>query len=286
MQISINDSTCGQAYSALLNDLLEETFGLSLAPWFTTWGWPADYTCFSVLENAQVIANASVYRMELLVNGGVQEWLQLGAVATRKDRRGEGLSRRLLESIFSRFPKANFFLCANESVVDFYPRFGFQRIPSWQPVLDIADHVYEPAQNIAALRKIQLNDPRVRQYLTGPRHRSQILDCNNAAPLHWFHLLMTYSDCIYEIPHLHTLLVARQEGSILELAGVWTCQPLTFMDLAPALAFPGVKTIRFGFQPDWLDVDYQMVERMDDPLFIRGSWPNEQRAILSDLIRT
>jgi GNAT superfamily N-acetyltransferase len=282
MQYEIYTNTSSAAYRSQLNQLLEETFSLSFEPWFSTWGWPADYTCFSALDHEHVQANVSVYRMDLLFDGVEHEWLQLGAVATREERRGEGLSRRLMEMVYSTFPEANFFLCANASVLDFYPRFGFRHITSWQPVLH---SVLVPTKR-SGMRKLHLNDPQVRQYLDGARCYSQVLDCTNAAPVNWFHLLMAYTDCLYEIPRLQTMLAARQEGSQLELAGVWASRPVTFADLAPELDFPGVSEIRFGFQPDWLEVEVQMVERKDDPLFVRGSWPVTRPAILPDLIRT
>jgi GNAT superfamily N-acetyltransferase len=286
MQIRVHQSNSAEEYRALLNNLLQESFGLSLESWFSTWGWPDDYTCFSLLENGRMLANASVYRMDLLIQDVEQEWLQLGGVATRKDRQGEGLSRQLLQFIFDQYPEKSFFLCANERVLDFYPRFGFQRIPSWQPILETRRIPVRLGRSHGSMRQLQLNDPQVKDYLTGRRCFSRLFDCTNAAPIDWFHLLLEYATNIYEIPALQTMLVAHQTGSILNLAGVWARQPISFSELAPALDFPGISAIHFGFQPDWLQVDYQMVERADDPLFVRGRWDVNQKIILPELIRT
>ncbi|MBE0695584.1 MAG: GNAT family N-acetyltransferase [Anaerolineaceae bacterium] len=286
MQITINQFNSSSEYRAQLNDLLNEAFNLSLERWFSSWGWPVDYTCFSLIEDDHILANASVYRMDLLINGAEQEWLQLGGVATRKERRGEGLSRKLLEAVLAHYLEKPFFLCANEHVLDFYPRFGFQRIPSWQPVLETRRLPVRLGQMHGEMRQMQLSNPRVKEYLTGRRCFSGFFDCTNAVPINWFYLLEEYAGCIYEIPAMQTLLVAKQKGSTLNLLGVWPRQPLTFRELAPVLGFSGVNAIHFGFQPDWLEVDYQMVEREDDPLFVRGKWPAGQKIILPDLIRT
>jgi hypothetical protein len=215
-----------------------------------------------------------------------QEWFQVGGVATCKERRGEGLSRMLLEAVFAHYPEKPFFLCANERVLDFYPRFGFQRIPSWQPVLETRRLAVRLGHVQGEMQRLELNAHRVKQYLTGQKCFSSLIDCSNAAPINWFYLLQEGAGCLYEIPAMQTMLLAKQENSILNLLGVWTRQPLTFYELTPLLDFPGVNVIHFGFQPDWLRVDYQMVEREGDPIFVRGKWPVEQKVILPDLIRT
>jgi predicted N-acetyltransferase YhbS len=149
---------------ARLDDLLREAFELSLAGWRARGHWTADYTCHALVEDGEVLASAGVYRMEMLVRGKKQVWLQLGAVATRKARRGEGLCRRVLDDIFDcysrRCPGAPFFLFANDSVLDFYPRFGFRRLPDLQPRL--ACRLDNPP---GAMRRLAVDDPAVGRYL-------------------------------------------------------------------------------------------------------------------------
>jgi predicted N-acetyltransferase YhbS len=286
MNLSINSSTSSPLYRCQLNDLLQEIFDFSLELWFSSWGWPDDYISYSLVEDGKMLANVSIYRMDLLLNGVHAEWFQVGAVATRVNRRGEGLSRRLLEKVLADYPDKNFVLCANASVLEFYPRFGFRRIPSWLPNLEVSQLSARLGSQPEKAVKISLEEPRVKAYLNQRSCVSSLVDCINAAPIHWFHLLMEYADCIYEIPQFSTLLAARQEGSILDLAGVWARQPVSFLDLAPALAFPGVNTIRFGFQSDWLQMEYTLEERDNDGLFVRGDWPAGRQLTLPELLRT
>lgn len=275
---------------ARLEDLLLETFGLSLASWRARGYWTADYTCHALVEDGKVLASAGVYRMEMLARGKRQVWLQLGAVATRRARRGEGLSRRVLDDIFDYYsrdyPGAPFFLFANESVVDFYPRFGFRRLHDLQPRL--ACRLEGPP---GAMRRLAVDDPAVGRYLEGRACFSALLDCANAAPLNWFHLLAEYADCVYEIPRLQTMLVARQQGDTLSLKDVVSLRPVAFADLAPCLGFRGVRAVRFGFNPDWLGVDYEMHAAEEEdatPIFARGdlSLPDSSGWMLPLMIRT
>lgn len=264
-----------------LDDLLTETFGFTLAGWRDRGHWTADYTCWALVEEGRALANAGVYRMEMRVSGEQQAWMQIGAVATRKARRGEGLSRRILEEILARHPHTPFFLFANDTVVDYYPRFGFRRLPDHQPrlalgkvySLDSRPDSSEPPGKLMAMRKLAADDPALARYLNGRAVFSNRLDCANAAPVNWFHLLGEYADCIYEIPALDALIVARQNGERLSLVDIVALRPLAFADLLPCLGCAGVREIRFGFNPDGLGVDYEMVETEEEdatPIFGRG----------------
>lgn len=50
----------------------------------------------------------------------------VGRVATREDRRGEGLTRRLMEAVLAEFGDEAMMLHAQEYVVGLYARFGFE----------------------------------------------------------------------------------------------------------------------------------------------------------------
>lgn len=62
--------------------------------------------------------------------------LSLGAVATKKEYRGKGYIRVLMEHIINKYNNIPMYLFANDSVVDFYPRFGFTRTYEKLPVYE------------------------------------------------------------------------------------------------------------------------------------------------------
>jgi GNAT superfamily N-acetyltransferase len=284
MEITINRSDSSKVFRAGLDSLMRKTFGISLAPWFRAGGWTKDYACYSMLEAGQVIANVSLYRMDLLVNGRAEQWLQLGGVAVRPERRGEGLSRQLLEFVLSRHPETPDFVCGNETVLDFYPRFGFRRVPSIGLRLT-DDRVLRPIGSApGSMVRRDAHDPRVRGILEARTQYSRVLDCTNGAPIVLFHLLNQYSACLYELPALGALVIARQEDGVLHLPGVWAERPLSFAALASALDFRGVREVRFGFTPDWLGLDAEPLALENDPIFVRGD--RELPGLLPELLRT
>lgn len=265
-----------------LDDLLGEVFGLSLAAWRTQGAWTSDYTAYALEENGVILTNASLCQVSLRSRGGVQTAYQVGAVATRPSWRGRGLARVLMQSILDRHGEQPLFLFANDSVLDFYPRFGFRRAEDYTPRL---------RRSLGAARSgmvpLAEDDPAVANILRDRAVFSSLLDCPSAFSIHWFHYLYEYPGCIYQVPALGVMLAARQEGSVLTLMDVAARQPLSFDQLAPYLGFAGVEEIRFGFNPDWLGIDYDLLgPPPDSTLFVRGNLSLPPGAIIPWAART
>jgi len=254
------------AYERLLNDLIREVFGFSFAPWHALGLWDARYESYAVIEKEKMLANVCVFHTDLQLAGQPVRALQFGAVATRKKHRGQGLSRMLMEHITTRYPQTPAFLFANESVTDFYPRFGFRRVPVFRPVLRQALH--NPSK---APIKLQNDSPALPDALARRGQFSQVLDCSNTDSIRRFHLLMDYADSIYLLPECGAAAVAEQAGETLFLADVIAETPVTFAQLAKELPFCNVSRIEFGFTPDFLSVEPAW-EPGDEILFLRGDW--------------
>lgn len=115
------------------NRLAEETYGLSFEHWYQNGFWGEKYIPFSVVSQGAVIANVSVNIMDCKPGGETRRYIQLGTVMTKKEYRGQGLSRRLMEWVCREYGECDgMFLWANDSVLDFYPKFGFHRLPEYR----------------------------------------------------------------------------------------------------------------------------------------------------------
>src|SRR5690606_30122657 len=65
-----------------------------------------------------------------LISGKKLKAAQIGAVSTLPEFRNKGLSRQLMNYILEAYKEKVdfFFLYANDSVLDFYPKFGFRSV--------------------------------------------------------------------------------------------------------------------------------------------------------------
>lgn len=277
-----NGITATDHYKKQLNELVTHVFGFSFESWHALGIWGDDYECYSIITDHHMIANISVYKMSLLINGRERQYLQLGLVATREENRGQGLARKIMEFIMERYLNVPMFLHANDSVIDFYPKFGFTPVSYKQPYINY--HL----KNDCGMTRMDLRDPKVKHYLKERGQYSSIFDCANQYAINWFHLLFSYSDHIYEIPELEVMLIAEQSNSILTIYDIVSRKEVAFADIVSYLGFSGGDVIHFGFNPDRLGLEYSLKEypMNDSTLFIRGDFGVEGEYIIPVMIIT
>jgi len=239
MHISFCNSNDKQ-YQRLLNNFLKPIF-LDFQFWYDLNLWDNNYESYSIIKNDEIVSNVCVFKADILLKGCRYNALSVGAVATKKEYRGNGYSRLLMEHIIGKYDNIPMYLFANETVTDFYPRFGFERIYEKLPISRYT------IQNAVEPKKLCFNNPKAWDYVHNRMNFSPSLDCLNAASVNLFHIHEGYlKDCIYDIPELETVLIAKQNDYILKIIAVFSLQEVCFADLAKYLPFSNIKKIEFG----------------------------------------
>jgi GNAT superfamily N-acetyltransferase len=109
------------------NALAEQTFGLNFEGWYQNGFWKDNYDPHSIVIDGEVVSNVSVNRTDLMIGGRRYRILQLGTVMTAEHSRGKGYGRAIMEYIEKEYADVDgIYLFANDTVVDYYPRFGFR----------------------------------------------------------------------------------------------------------------------------------------------------------------
>lgn len=114
---------------AALNQLTRETYGFDFESWYQNGYWREDmYMPHSLMDGDQMVANVSANRMEFVIDGEIKHYIQIGTVMTAKEYRNLGLGRYLMEKVIATYQDEcdGIYLFANDSVLDYYPKFGFQ----------------------------------------------------------------------------------------------------------------------------------------------------------------
>ena len=252
------------------DELTREVFeGFSLEPWYKAGYWDDSYVCHSFLDRAtgQMVANASVSRLVMRVQGEDLLGFQIGTVATRASFRGQGLSRALMERVLAQVGEQPVFLFANESVLDFYPKFGFRRMP----VQSIAFSEPTLEKNLA-WERVSLEDPRVAPFVRGERVVSTSFEVFSPA-LNLFHLQALHSEHLYLSHDELLLLVAEQTEKQLQVHGLFARKQPEPAWLLGQLSWPGCEKIRFHFEPDGFGLPHQRELADDRYLFVSKSFP-------------
>ncbi|MFH5837361.1 GNAT family N-acetyltransferase [Proteiniclasticum sp. C24MP] len=83
--------------------LAMETFGINFEKWYAAGGWNGHYVPCSFRHEDRIIANVSVNTMKLLVEGEIENAIQIGTVMTEPSFRGQGLAGRLMERVLEEY---------------------------------------------------------------------------------------------------------------------------------------------------------------------------------------
>ncbi|WP_029319010.1 GNAT family N-acetyltransferase [Butyrivibrio sp. AE3004] len=123
-----------EALRASFNRLAEKTFGLNFENWYQNGFWQDNYIPYSVTIDGEVVSNVSVNACNMNYKGKIVKLIQLGTIMTDPDHRGKGYARMLMEEIMKDYEEKvdGIYLFANDSVLEFYPRFGFKEAKEYQ----------------------------------------------------------------------------------------------------------------------------------------------------------
>jgi GNAT superfamily N-acetyltransferase len=116
------------------NVLTQKTYKFDFEFWYHYGYWGDKYIPYSLLKDNKVVANAFVNIIDFTILGEDKRYIQIGTVMTGQEYRGKGLSRFLMERILKDWESRCdlIYLFANESVLDFYPKFGFIPMGEYQ----------------------------------------------------------------------------------------------------------------------------------------------------------
>ena len=253
------------------DELARSTFDISFEAWHDAGWWTDRYRPYALAEGRRVLANASVNLMSLVrPDGQRRNLLQLGTVMTDPARRNQGLARRLMETILEEWTGRvdGFFLFANDSVLDFYPKFGFERRPEyqyWQP------WTRRPAAG--GLRRLDLSLAAdvelLRRLYQGGNPWSALSSADN------FGLLMFYGlgplkDFFRYSEALDAVFVAAEEDGELLCFEALGRPDVNLTDLLSLAAGPATTRLTMGFTPIQTDGWLAHPLAGDEALFVRG----------------
>ncbi|MFP2896717.1 GNAT family N-acetyltransferase [Corallococcus sp. 4LFB] len=213
------------------------------------WGeWNDDYRAFALVESDHVVANASVMRMRLLLEGREVTAYQLGAVGCLPSHRGRGLARVVMNAALDACGDAPVLLFANPKVRQFYPRFGFQ--PQLQMLFAAT---YDAVPGGPPAPTLNLDDAEVRAGLAALS--SEGLPSTGRFGARGYATVASWPVANGFARPLRQLgtdawVFAGVEGETLYLDDVFAREPFDLRAWIPRLIDRPIRSIRFGFTPE------------------------------------
>ncbi|QRG70694.1 GNAT family N-acetyltransferase [Brevibacillus choshinensis] len=265
-----------EEYRESFNELAKRIFKLDFTEWYSKGCWNDNYICYSYWDGEQVIANVSVNKMVVTSNGSECKALQLGTVMTHPDYRNQGLSAKLMNHIIDKYEKDYdyLYLFANHTVLDFYPKFGFEKVQESSFSLRVSD-MREHAASKSALRKLNVNNPDdfalMKEFASERVPVSSRLGVKGDEHLLMFYFLLVFHDVIYYVEDADAIVLFAQEEDQLHVFDIVSKRTMDMEAVVNHLLTDEMETIHFHFVPDRDNQNMRtaLITGTDDVLFVR-----------------
>ena len=252
------------------NELAGKVFGgLNFEGWYWNGFWKDNYIPYSVVADGKIVSNVSVNTCDMNYDGRIVKLIQLGTVMTDPDYRGRGYARMLMEKIVEDYENKvdGIYLFANDSVVDFYPKFGFRKSREFQFSKAVNNDAERTAQLVPMSEKRDWD--KMVQILNKTEQNAKMYMVSNSG-LYMFYLSQFMQENTFYIADCDSYAIAEIESDTLILHAVIGSGEL---DRVIAAFGKEIKKVILAFTPkDSTGYDKSVVAEEDTHLFVRGKF--------------
>ncbi len=239
------------------NALTRKTFGFDFTGWYEAGHWGDLYLPHVMLEGSQVVSNVSVNLIQFDMGGVKKNYIQLGTVMTDAAYRGQGLNREIMERILQdyRGKVDGIYLFGNDSVINYYPKFGFQPSKEYEYYMPCKDLEHTASYEMESVNMDQEEQcERLYDRIRREANHSDSLNQNDAMymsenlGLYQFWLGAEYGEHVYYLPETHNYVIAELMEDILYVHQIFGKQQVELARLAKAFG-EQVKEVVLGYTP-------------------------------------
>jgi GNAT superfamily N-acetyltransferase len=255
------------ALRSSFNALAEATFGLNFENWYQLGWWRDTYAPYSVLEDGKIVANVSVNRTDMVIDGQRKHLYQLGTVMTYPEYRNRGYIRTIMAEVEKDIAGADgIYLFANDEVLDFYPKFGFVRNREFVYSREVTQ------EGECTAKQMPMDVPENRDRLAAAMAESTFHSGSAMVDnpgLIFFYVAQFMQENVYTVGN--AWVIAEEEEGNLVIHNVFGPEE-TSLDAVIAAFGPEVKTVTLGFTPaDRTGWNSEELKEEDTTFFTRGT---------------
>lgn len=253
------------------NELAIKIFDINFERWYQSGYWQDRYIPYSIVDDNVVISNVSVNVIDFEVLGEIKVFIQLGTIMTDSKYRNLGLSRFLIEEIIDEWKdKCDLiYLFANDTVLNFYPKFGFNKAEEYQYSKSIS---YKKSNIL--FEKLNMDDKNKRDFIYDKIKYSisySKLSLKNYMDLIMFYCIGYMKENIYYIKDYDVIVFAEFNKDILMIIDIYGTNYIDIDNIINVLANKNVKKVVLGFTPkDDSLYDFNLYKDEDTTLFVLG----------------
>lgn len=229
-----------------MNALAGQTFQLSFESWYQQGYWGEKCMPHGLFLDGKCVSNVFANLFEVDLYGDRKRYIQLGTVMTDPEYRGKGLSRFLMEQIINQWKNNcdGIYLYANDSVTEFYPKFGFAEEQEYR----YSAAVTGKKGNV---RKLNLDLPEDRALLLQKCGKTPFaaVSMRNSTEITMFHCLLFLRENLYYLPDYDAVAVAETEGACLYCMELFSQSGNGLKEILAILAGENCCQVNLGFTP-------------------------------------
>lgn len=259
------------------NELATLIFGLNFEEWYENGFWNNRYIPYSFVDDNKVIANVSVNLVDFVIDGLKKSAIQIGTVMTHPNYRNRGLSADLINKVLMDFePNYEYiYLFANQSVLQFYPKFGFSQVSECQYSMP---YIHTGSKQ-NSYRKLDCNNPEDLRFIYDfAKERtpvSNLFGTENTDDLLMFYCLYVLCDYVYYLEEENVIIMFERDGARIEIFDILSKTEVDLNRILSTITTHEKNEIIFHYTPDY--DGYNMKKEKydgDDVLFVKANRSN------------
>lgn len=257
-------------YRMNFNALTEKTFGFNFEKWYQDGYWKNQYIPYSLMDGDVVVSNVSVNIMDFEVFGKMKRYIQLGTVMTDVDYRNQGLLKVIMEKIIVEWKDKGdlLYLFANNSVLNFYPKFGFTKLNQYQCTKLISKKGKD-----GFMKKLNMSDECDRALVYNKANVLSLfskISMRGNAELIMFYCTLFMSDSIYYIKNYDAVVIANFVEDTIEVLDIFCAEEVSIDEILNFLVNENTKRVKLYFTPKETDFYIKTPLEGEDTLFVLG----------------
>lgn len=226
--------------------LAKQIYGLKFEKWYQSGYWDNHFIPYIIMYEDIAVSSVAVCINDISWQDQRKRYVQISTVMTLPEYRNKGLNRYLMEAVLSEWKDKcdAIYLLANDSVVNFYPRFGFEEFKEFQYSKSIIE-------STGIYRQLDIEDPNdwsliIKKYmLANPFSELKVDNISQFV----FHCIQFFSKDIYYIDKYDAVVVVQFENDRLNCYDIFTGGNFRIDDILNIMANESTKIAYLGFTP-------------------------------------
>jgi len=162
------------------------------------------------------------------------------------------------------------YLFANETVLDFYPKFGFTRIHESEYSLDLTTNPIQPKQTSVQQLTIEQDLALLEEYAKNRYIHSSMIAVEENESLLMFYFTVVFHEAIFYVEDLETIVLVKEEEDTLHIFDIISFNAQNVEAVLASIVKKTTKKVVFYFTPDFTikGMTATIMPNDDDALFV------------------